>query len=203
MRSVPPDRAEVVPTELQPRIVDDRGDRVVGHRGPLELDEEQLVGDRRGAFLDVGEQRPPRRVGGVHREPQRRVRPGATDELTDRPDPLHEPGQLRRVERADPTAVLLKLLRLPLGVVEEPGDALVAATVDEGVEVPRDVRAGTIQIARGHQPILRCRDRRAAQRGRRQRLGQRVGVDDHQLACGAGERDVQQSQAGGVGAHEL
>ena len=79
VRPVAAGRLEVVAAERERVVGEQRVGPVVGQRRPLELDEEQLVGDRGRALLGAGHQRADRGVGGVDREPQAR--------RTTRPDP--------------------------------------------------------------------------------------------------------------------
>ena len=87
----------------------------VGDGRPLELDEQQLGGDRRGALLDGLEQRAAGGVGGVGGEPQ--VGEGArpVDALVDRLELVGRGGELGRGERTDAT---VKACAERLGVVE-------------------------------------------------------------------------------------
>jgi len=133
------ERPQVMATEVEPRVVEQRLDVVVVELGPLEVEEEQLVGDRGGALLGARQQGTPRRVLRVGRELEPRVRTRLADELGDRGELLHQRHEIRGVEVADPAPIRPDLVGDGLRFVEQRVDALVAAPVHEGLDVPRDV----------------------------------------------------------------
>ena len=94
-----------MPAEGEPIVGEERLGLLVGHRRPLELDEEDLVADRGAALLGAGHERTRDRVGGVDRELQPCVGTGASGQLTDRRQLAHQLGQALGVELADPAAV--------------------------------------------------------------------------------------------------
>ena len=92
--------AEVEPGRRQHRI----GMLVIGRR-PLQLEEQNLRLGLGGALLDALEQRPPLGVCGVGRKSQRRVRPGAPDEVLDPFKLPHRLAELAGVELRDPARI--------------------------------------------------------------------------------------------------
>ena len=133
---------------------------LVGDLGPLELDEDELVADRGAALLGARHERAGGGVGGVDRELQARVRAGAAAELVDGGELAHELDQPDDVELADAAAVRRQRVRTRLGVVEQGVDALGAAAVDQGFEVPGDVGGGAVGFGEwrssgGHAPTVR------------------------------------------------
>ncbi len=144
--AVAPRRREVMPTELQPLVGEERRDVVVGQLRPLEIDEEQLVGDRRRSFLGAREQRAPRRVLRVGREPQAGVRPRPADELGDARQLAHQGRELVGAELAESSPVRLDGTGALLGVGEQRVHPRVAAPVDERLDVPRDIGSGAVGV---------------------------------------------------------
>ena len=157
---VAPRCREVMTAEAQPLVGDELRGPIVGQRRPFELEEEDLRVDGGGPFLDVLEQRPTPRVGGVGREPQARVRPRSSDELRDRSQLAHDRGEPGGVELADGPAPLRHRRGDPLRLVEQLVDARFALAVDEGLEVPGDVGGGEVRVGRGGHRILLAASRR-------------------------------------------
>ena len=121
--AVAPHRLEVVLAEVERRIGEQRRDLLVGQLGPLEVDEQQLVGDRGRPLLGAGEQRAPRGVLRVGREAQPGVRAGLADRLGDRRQLLHQRRELAGVEGADAIPVRADRVGPLLRVVEQGFDA--------------------------------------------------------------------------------
>ena len=150
VRPVPAGGLEVVAAERELLVGEELGGAVVVDRGPFELDEDELVVDRGGLLLGARDQRAVRRVGGVDGEAQARVRVGATDEIADRGELVHELGEAGGVELGDAAAVLGDLTRLRVGFGEERVDARFRLAVDERLDVPRDVGRGPVSFRDGH-----------------------------------------------------
>ena len=135
---------------------------------------------------------------GVDGEAQPGVRVGASDEIADRGELLHELGEPAGVELADAPAVLRQLARAGVGFVEERVDARFRLAVDQRLDVPRDVGRGPVSFCEWS-----CRETQGlVSRGETERFRQRLGVHDHEVPRRAGEHDVEQAQAGGVGGDE-
>ena len=129
------------------------GEQCVGRRvvelGPLELDEDDLVRDRRRPLLRPRHQGAVHRVLGVDREPQSGIRAGAAEQLTDRFHVTHELGEPRGIELGDPAPVLREVTRETLGLVEEAVGARGAVAVDQRLQVPGDISRGAIDVGAG------------------------------------------------------
>ena len=95
MRPVAAGAAQVVAAEVEAGGPEQLVGALVVERRPLELEEQQLGLDLGGALLDALEQRAALGIGRVGREPQRRVRAGAADQLLDRGELLHRRAQAR------------------------------------------------------------------------------------------------------------
>ena len=157
VRTVPARGFEVVPAEREPIAREQLGGLLVGHRGPLELHEQDLVVDRGAALLGARHQRAGCGIGGVDRELQPRVRPGASGQLADAGQLAHQLDHPDDVELGDPPAVRRQRVGTGLGVVEQRVDAFRAPAVDQRFEVPRHVGRGAVcfRDGGGHAPKLR------------------------------------------------
>ncbi len=150
MRAVAARRRQMVATERERVVGEDRGDVLLGQLRPFELDEQELVRDRGGALLGASEQRTTGGILGVDREAQARIRTGAAEELGDAGELVHELGETSRIELADATSVGGERAGTLLRLVEQLLDARVALPVDERLDVPRDAGGGTVVVVDGH-----------------------------------------------------
>src|SRR5437764_49386 len=83
MGSVAPGAPQVVATEVEPVGSKQLVGPGVVERRPLEIEEQKLGLDLRGALLNALEQRTAWRIGGVCREPQARVGGGSPQYVLD------------------------------------------------------------------------------------------------------------------------
>src|SRR5207245_10339362 len=88
----------------------------------------------------------------VDGQPEAGVRPDPPKGVADRGELLHEDGETGRVELADAPPVRRQHPRAPVGVVEERVHARVAASLDQGIEVPFDVGGGEVGVDGRHGP---------------------------------------------------
>jgi len=130
-------RAQVVAGEVQPVGGEQLLGLVVVERRPLEPEEEQLGLDRRAELLHLLEQRAARWVGRVRGEAQARVGARLARQLLEVGELAHRLDEAGAVELGDPARVAVgEGDRAAVGLLELGERALVAARVDQGVEVP-------------------------------------------------------------------
>ncbi len=130
----------------RPRVGEQLLGALLRQRRPLQLEEQQRRLDRRLALLHQLQQRPVGRVGGVGREAQSRVGPGAADQLVDLRQLPHRPRKARAVQLAQLARVALgEGLRTGQGVLHPALDAGLALAVQQRLEVP----GGAVQLGVG------------------------------------------------------
>ena len=123
---------------------------LVGELGPFELEEQQVVADRRRALVDVGEHPAALGVGGVDGEAESRVRADLAHDLRHRGDLVHHRGEAGRVQLSQLAPVHLQRRHTFGGCVEHRVDTVGAETVDQRFEVPGDAGRGEIVSRRRH-----------------------------------------------------
>ena len=141
-------------------IGEELGRALVGHRGPLELDEEELGRDRGRALLHVLEQCATRGVGGVCGEPQEGVRADAVDAFVDVLELVDRRRQLVGGEHADAP---VEPLGERLGVVERGREVAGERGVVRGGVQLAEVPVGGLRSGR-HEPKVTAGDRRESRR---------------------------------------
>ena len=113
------------------------------HRDPLELEEDQLGGQRGGTFLDPHHQRSALGVRSVLREAQHGVVARTPLRVLQLGHGVHRVGHLLRIELGDAAPVPGELLGERVGPIQQRVDV---GALDERVEVPGDVAGGQVDV---------------------------------------------------------
>ena len=133
----------------EPVVGEQLVDARVAQLGPLELEEQQLRADHRGALVDLLHARAARGIGRVGREVEAGEAPGPAEEVVDLGEPAHERDEPVGVELGDRAVRLRELVGFRLGGVEQLFEAGVVGRGQQRLEIPDDLVGG--EVGRGHE----------------------------------------------------
>ena len=139
---------QVVGAEVQGRVGEELADPLVVQRGPLQLEEDELRGHRRGAFLHRHHLCSALGVRGVLGEPQHHVVAQPAEQLLQLRGAVHQGGEPCRVEPGDAASGPGELVDEDVGFVEQ---LLDRGTSEQRIELPPHVRGGQV---RGGETVL-------------------------------------------------